>query len=142
MTACEHRESPNPRTVGWCCKCGKKIPRHELRRDVTFEREMTRTRANGLKIDPEPLNIYAEARAGRGAVDYGTDFPGSSRCLFTEALQELADARNYIVWQLDVIRRSDDGHDDGQWRVEPLQRALASVALAFEDVRSCLISRE
>ena len=100
-------------------------------RDRQFERAATREIAGCLGMDIEPLIVFAERRADHFEGDYGHDFPDLSRNLEQEALDELADARNYIVWRLDAIHRGLSGGD-----VEQLQIALKHVALAFAALRS------
>lgn len=101
-----------------------------LARDREFERLCTRELAGGLGVDVGPLILFAERRADHFAADYGHDFPDLERDLEQEALDELADARNYVVWKLDAIRRELATGD-----VEQLQLALKHVALAFEALR-------
>jgi hypothetical protein len=132
--ACDHRPSANPRYSTTCVKCGRPMPGLPAR-DREFERQATRELCSGLSIDVEALIVYAERRADSGEANYKRDFPDLSRNLRDEALQELADARNYIVWALDAIRRD---LDDEQWRTEPLQEALPLIAMAFEKVREAL----
>lgn len=98
-----------------------------------FECEITRQVTEGIRVNVESLNLLAGQRADQAEHDYGHDFPELGRPLEREALEELADARNYIVWRLDAIHR---GLDDQEWRVQHLQIALRHVALAFEEIRS------
>src|SRR5581483_5124657 len=100
-----------------------------------FEDEATRYIVSGTAVDPTPINALAGSRADRAQQEYGHDFPSLERDLEREALEELADARNYIVWRLDAINRGLCG---GAWRVEHLQRALRNVVVAFDDVRQAL----
>ncbi len=103
-------------------------------RDRGFERETTNRAATGLGIDVEALNRLAEARAdGLGHEAYGRDFPDIGRDLRREAIEELLDARNYVVWLLDAMQRgwilavNED-------RTRHLQAALRHVILAFEEI--------
>lgn len=102
-----------------------------LARNREFERRATREIAGGLGVDIEPLIAYAERRADVCQEEYGHDFPDLKRNLEHEALDELADARNYIVWKLDAIHRERLTGD-----VEQLQIALKHVALAFAALRA------
>lgn len=105
-------------------------------RNPAFERELTRQMGRGLRVDVEHLNRLAGQRACTlGAAEYGSGLPEVSRDLEREAIDEMADARNYLVWRLDQIHRGlveDDG------RTEHLQIALRHVALAFEEIRRAL----
>ncbi len=104
---------------------------NDLARDREFEPRAIREIAGCLGVDLEPLIFYAGRRADAGQADYGRDFPDLSRNLEQEALDELADGTNYIVWRLDAIRRGLCGGD-----VEQLQIALKHVALAFAALRA------
>lgn len=102
-----------------------------IARNRDFERRATREIAGALGVDIEALIAFAERRADHFEGDYGHDFPDLSRNLEQEALDELADARNYVVWRLDAIHRGLCGGD-----VEQLQIALKHVALAFAALRT------
>lgn len=102
--------------------------RHQRNRG--FERELTE-RIVGFVADARALSVFAERRADRAEDEYGQDFPALDRDLEREALEELADCRNYVVWRLDGIHR--DLFEGGE-RVEHLQNALRYVALAFNEV--------
>ena len=95
-------------------------------RDREFEQRAIREIAGCLGVDVEPLIAFAQHRADIGQAEYGHDFPDLARNLEHEALDELADAAIYVVWQLDAIHR---GLHDGD--VERLQIVLKHVALAF-----------
>lgn len=128
-------EAANPRHRGWCVRCGKSVDEHNripLERDREFEDLTTRELATGL-ADPEPLIAYARKRADRAQAEYGHDFPDTTRDLEVEALDELADCRNYIVWRLDGIRRGLFPND--HWRVPHLQMALRGVITVFEQLQ-------
>lgn len=123
---CEHAPSANPRKAGWCVKCGKALPRR-ADRDIAAECAMTKEIAT---VDVTALNRMATERAAQGALNYGTGAPELSRDLERDALEELADCRNYLVWRLDQIQRGI--RDDMLWAVPNLQLALRSTAIAFD----------
>ena len=102
-----------------------------ITRNRDFERRATREIGGTLGVNIEPLIVFAERRADYFQADYGHDFPDLERNLEQEALDELADARNYIVWKLDAIHR-----DLCEGDVEQLQIALKHVALAFAALRA------
>jgi hypothetical protein len=104
-------------------------------RDKAFEATVVREMTRGIRVDPEPLIHLAQTRADRFAHDYGRDFPDLTRNLEHEALEEIADAVNYVVWRLDAIRR---GVDLAEWKVAHLQIAVRHFALAFEELRATL----
>lgn len=132
VATCQHLEAANPRLKGFCVRCGRKIP-EPIRRDREWEAQATREMTRGLALDPEPLIAFATRRADSAQQEYGCDFPNLDRDLGLETADELADARNYVVWWLDAIRRDlAEGGD----RVVHLQRALRHIALAFDEVRS------
>jgi hypothetical protein len=101
-----------------------------LQRNREFEDRATRELSRGLLVDVAALNAFAGRRADQGASDYRCDFPDPERDLEREVAEELADARNYLVWRLEQINR---GLHDGHWKVCHLQRALRCVVLAFEE---------
>jgi hypothetical protein len=102
-----------------------------LVRNRDWERRCTREIAGALGVDIEPLIVFAERRADYFEGEYGHDFPSLDRNLEQEALDELADARNYVVWKLEAIHRGLAAGD-----VEQLQIALRHVALAFAALRA------
>lgn len=102
-------------------------------RDREWEREATQ-RIAGDMVDVAALNALAERRADDGAAVYGFDFPALDRDLEREALEELSDCRNYLVWRLDGIRR-DLYDDDDPDRIANLHLALRGLAQVFEAVR-------
>ncbi|GAC1522495.1 MAG: hypothetical protein NVS3B1_07940 [Marmoricola sp.] len=106
-----------------------------LARDRLFECNITRQIAGTIGVDVEPLNQFAEQRAdGVGESEYRSDFPDLARNLTREACEELADARNYLVWRLDAHHRGlIDGPSED---VEQLQIGLRHVVLAFEAIRT------
>lgn len=109
-------------------------------RNPIFEQELTRHLATGLSVDVESINRFAGDRANNGAGEYGTGFPERSRDLPREALEEIADLRNYLVWALERVHR---GHAPDGLHVGHLQCALRHTILAFDEVsRARKILRE
>lgn len=98
-------------------------------RDLAFERRWTTDAAQLLNVSPRSVGAlvaFAEARAREGGV---TGFP--ARDLAREGLEELADARNYIVWRLrELYLPGKDGVD--MEVVTPLSVSLAHVVAAHE----------
>ncbi len=70
------------------------------------------------------LNDLAHARALPGPVIV------QGRSLTQEALEELADARNYLVWQHHIRTRQDAGDDE----LATIEQAIAAVASAWQCV--------
>lgn len=101
-----------------------------MERNRLFEREATREIASTLGASIDDLNMLAERRADQ----YGDEFPDPTRNLELDALEELADCRNYLLWRIESIHR---GVHDRIDKVPHLQLALKHVALAFEAVRAC-----
>lgn len=105
----EHLASPNPRSKGSCVKCGRLIdpPRPPDRpRNIPLERKLTRDAAKeaGFKVeaggqtvgDDGALTEWAEYRAWPGGVRAEMDE-------VREVREELADARNYLVWACERV---------------------------------------
>jgi len=109
-----------------------------MRRDVEFERDVTRTahQAAGLPVpaqvdgDPIPptrLDWFAEGRCRPGSVDV------EGRDLRVEALEELGDARNYLSWRCQTLRDGYDRGDNESCREYAMaMRGLQYVALAYD----------
>lgn len=94
-------------------------------RDRHFEQDATREYAQGL--DVEHLIAYAERRA-----DVRGDFVWIEvEDLHRNILEELADARNYLIWLMLAIQRYDLDIDP-----EPLCRALAALIQAWKALTS------
>lgn len=94
-----------------------------LERAVTFDAAATVTAR-----PPERLITLAESRAGDARVrDIDT------RCFDREVLEEISDARNYLVWWLEQIARGArlNGPLAGEL-TEAIGRALATITVAFE----------
>lgn len=97
-------------------------------RDVAHERAFTA--AAGALIGRSPIGITKLAEA-RAPLDPIRDFPFRDFAL--DALEELADCRNYIVWDAlrhDLTRTGPSSHQSRA----ALQRALAHVIEAFAEV--------
>jgi alkylation response protein AidB-like acyl-CoA dehydrogenase len=95
-------------------------------RDVMFERRWTALAAASARIDDDRLSSFAEQRAGDAPVrDLET------RNFAREVLEELADARNYLVWWSQQVTALDDSSELTGEIIEQLGQSLASVATAF-----------
>jgi hypothetical protein len=96
-----------------------------MSRDIDRERRLTELAAATAGVEAAHLCGFAEGRAGTAAVrDHAT------RDLATETLEELADARNYLVWWHQRPRpTADDALELA------IHHALATVALAYDQVR-------
>lgn len=110
-----YMESSNPRMAGLCAcnrpECEHPQPTTRLR-DLEDERELTYEAARGA-VDPAPLIEFAETRAG-GSLS-GEYVPTANLVTLTrdrvrETQEELADARNHIVWWL----QASPGHPKAQ----------------------------
>ena len=112
-------EGNDPRNAGRCFRCGMPVVRVDRDRDIAVERELTREAAKRVAADPEPLVLFAEARSDKGPV---RDFP--TRDFEREVREELADARNYLVWG--IYQAQDRGEDPRK-----LFACLARVASAY-----------
>lgn len=96
-------------------------------RDIGFERRWTALAAASVHADGARLSDFAEARAGRGPV---RDL--AMRQFAREVLEELADARNYLVWWVEQVIAAGE-HDELSGEItEAIGQALAAVALAYE----------
>jgi hypothetical protein len=97
-------------------------------RDIGFERRWTALAASTVHADGTRLSDFAEARAGRGPV---RDI--STRNFAREVLEELADARNYLVWWIEQLATAPGPPDELAGEIsEALGQALAATALAYE----------
>lgn len=121
--------SLDPRHGGACVKCGKGRSVHPTVRSVPdyrnpvveTERMLAAGRAKG--VDARGLDSFAIARTHPGPVTGGL-----RRNLVTEALEELADCRNYILW--------DWERNGSQGELTPAQtwnymEALGALAVAW-----------
>lgn len=99
-----------------------------LERDIRLEHEMTAAAARDVGANPDRLSDFADRRARPGPVLC------AGRDLELEAAEELADARNYVVWRLAQLEQL--GHDSIRLhaRRRRISRVLALVALAFDEL--------
>jgi hypothetical protein len=96
-------------------------------RNVAFERRWTSQAAEVVHVNAERLIEYAEHRAGPAPVrDLDT------RNFAREVVEELADARNYLVWWAEQLTRADNGSDETGEMTSEICAALSHVAAAFE----------
>lgn len=97
-------------------------------RDISFERRWTTLAASTVHADGSRLSDFAEARSGRDPVR-----EIATRNFARETLEELADARNYIVWWIEQLATAGGPDDELSGEIsEALGMALAAVASAFE----------
>lgn len=95
-------------------------------RNIQLERELTLTaaRCTGL-AGTGGLDDYADHRALPGGVRYNLD-------PIQETLDELADARNYLVWGLERVHdRMVAGESEASAAYERLMRCLVHVVAAW-----------
>lgn len=106
------------------------MARLALERLPELER-MDTAAAAGLVALPAPLDLddFADSRTRPGPVDMGPE--ASPRDLIREALEELADCRNYLVWRIQQLRTENGG----TFEVFRVQAALAVVVLAWRAVK-------
>jgi hypothetical protein len=93
-------------------------------RDLPFERTLTEQAAEAGSVGSAVLIHFAEERAGAGPVrdPDARDFP-------LEVLEELADARNYLVWLAGWVM-AQPGHDPQV--LAAISEVLILVAVAFD----------
>jgi hypothetical protein len=107
------------------------MTRIDQHRDPALEERWTDLAAARAGADcPERLTACAATRADRGPV---RDF--TTRDFGLEALEELADARNYLVWwlqQLPTLAPADAAANARIVARDHMVRALGLVALAYE----------
>jgi hypothetical protein len=100
-------------------------------RDLEREREWTRLAGESVELGVERLVVFAEHRAGYGPV---RDLAG--RDFLLEVREELADARNYLVWC--VLQASQQpmpaGEEPDGELIQLAICALASVVEGFDFV--------
>ena len=93
-------------------------------RDVAFERAWTTQAAESVRVRADELIAFAELRAGHGPVrDLLT------RDMGREVREELADARNYLVWW--ALQASCQREPDGELTAL-IAGALQPVIVAFD----------
>lgn len=96
------------------------------RRSLAYEREATREAARGL-ADPTSIIHHAESRSLRLSSEYVTDpmLVSITRDRVDDVREELADARNHLVWWL------EEHHADHPLAPQRLE-ALGLIVLAYE----------
>jgi hypothetical protein len=96
-------------------------------RNLILEREITEHAARGL-ADPEALIRHAETRAARLCGEYVTDamLVATDRNRLREVREELADARNHLVWWLEDHAEHPD--------LPAAMRALGRVVVAYTEL--------
>ncbi len=84
----------------------------------------------GTALDPSGLEAFAHSRAHPGPVRV------KGRSLRREALEELADLRNYLVWevQFDLQPRADAGDDVAAQRIPSRLGALRKLIEVWDDL--------
>lgn len=80
-------------------------------RNRDFERELTSWVAKQAGVNSDSLSAFAEARADAGAREYGDDPMDWERSYLLEALEEIADARNYACWWHQRAQTNKDGDE-------------------------------
>ena len=135
----DHVESLNPRLRGQCCKCGRPVPKVEPEtrpRDLAAERQLSALAAAAVGLtrpgpDGKPtgdtygLDEFADYRALPGGVRLSLD-PDQ------ECREELADARNYLLWGLvPLAERFEAGDPDAAEVYSRRLRALSYVIKAW-----------
>ena len=98
-------------------------------RDLAWERLWSQSAARSAGVDAHYLTAFAEERSGEGPV---RDL--STRDFLQEVLEELADARNYLVWKRRQMELHAAGWVDEDCATEVLA-AAAHIAAAFALVR-------
>ena len=121
--------SINPRFVGLCIRCGKRVFEPKpIRRNLVLERQITEEACRGA-VDPESFIEHAEARAQTLSGEYVDDpmliKEGRNRVL--DAREEAVDARNHLVFWFQE-------HPEAYER-ELVLEALKHFALAYEILR-------
>lgn len=94
-----------------------------MNRDTELERKLTDEAAASVAASADHLNDFAEHRAGTDPVH-----DPAHRDFGLEAAEELADARNYVVWWL------DQPQPYGDMVTDELRNALAAITVAYEHV--------
>lgn len=102
----------------------------ERQRDIENERALTDLAGQAVGLDrtvADSLTAFAEQRARPG--------PIVERDFVTEALEELADCRNYLIWgaQQAAARTTEDGEPNDSEYAQ-LLTALSHVLRAWEQI--------
>ena len=102
-----------------------------MNRDQIREREITAAAARMYGVDSDRLCTFADMRAVDGPVR--TD----GRDLIREALEEMADGRNYAVWEmLRLALEPPERDDESVGRAhQHLGLALGAIATAYHHLR-------
>lgn len=125
---CKHSPHPNPRLSDTCVKCGHRLPPMRPR-DIALERELVATAAEGVGSDAGGLDAYADFRAHPGGVRPDLDD-------LTETREEIADARNYLVWGIERHYQAFlDGDPDAARYVTKRMRALGRLVQVWDELR-------
>jgi hypothetical protein len=96
--------------------------------DYAFEVEATRVAARQAGVSGEALNAFAIARKMPGVVKQHV-----TRDFYQDTAEELADARNYIVWWMEQSRAAGTLTNQQQWN---LMQALGAVAVAWHHLEN------
>jgi hypothetical protein len=96
------------------------------------ETEQRLTNVAGESIDlaaaAAKLNAFADSRCAPGGVRIGP-------CWDTEAAEELADTRNYMVWGIeDVLARAEAGDVEASRDYERRMRTLAALVRCYHEL--------
>lgn len=97
---CAHLEGANPRQVGWCVKCGRKMPSKAKGRDARYERqyldEVEREAARRHGVNATGIGERVLGRLTLGAARYGdADYEGKD--MVAELLEETPDVIAYCL---------------------------------------------
>lgn len=112
--------------------------RHLAPRDFAFERSWTEQAAASAGATSDRLIAFAELRAGDGPVR-----DAAARNFGREVVEELADARNYLVWWAEQVVRSASLDELAGELSEAIGECLAAVSVAYEKAeRARALSRE
>ena len=151
MTACTaFLLSPNPRTRS-CCRCGRPEQHHvpeptehpaagapTRARDLGLERYLMdiAAKAAGCTMpDPEdPMSVIGDDRGLSAFADVRA-WPGGVRADVdgvVEASEEFADARNYLLWEIErIYSRVIEGEPESLDRYSQLFGALSALVVAW-----------
>ena len=117
----------DPRKQGSCVRCGRVLPpappSPDDLCDEAFETQATLVAARQAGVDGRALDAFARARKMPGLVKQH-----ATRDFHQEVAEELADARNYVVWWMEQERAAGTLTNEKQWN---LMQALGAVAVAW-----------
>jgi hypothetical protein len=94
--------------------------------DLEFEHEATRVAARQAGVRGDAINAFATARKMDGPIIRHT-----TRDFLQDTAEELADARNYLVWWMEQERHLGKLTVERQWH---MMQALGSVAVAYHHI--------